>query len=356
MNCPRCSTPSPEGKSYCADCGTPLNPSLIYIEDFVKTQIKESLDAKLKDQKFVEMETSQAVVERVYGWSKLFAYFIAIPLALLLVGFSIAGIRKYDDFTALVRGAEAQIKPRLEQAKVSAEAAKEQADEAQHKAEDAKRTVESELKSASGVANRVQALSTEFSKLEKQTSLQMKGASERADAQVAELDRKIDAATKDIAEQQRKLASTSELVKSLFSKGKTEYFYTNTKTANPRIVAVPPGAGPEFSGGGGKTTLVFLLLAQIPIRETLEIKFHVFSEPKGSYTVLKDNIIVFNWSDPPDVLKQHQLEVSYVPDTTDTAPVFKALSVKGKKLYADDHLLGHVELPDSEILKSDQIK
>src|SRR5258708_8129596 len=150
MNCPRCNTPTPEGKNYCADCGAPLNPSLAYLEDFVKTQIRESLDAKFKDQKLVELETSQAVVERVYGWSKLFAYFIAIPLALLLVGFSIAGVRKYEDFTTLVHGAEDQIKPRLEQAKAGAEAAKQQADEAQRKAEDARKTVESELMSASG--------------------------------------------------------------------------------------------------------------------------------------------------------------------------------------------------------------
>ena len=327
MNCPRCNTPSPEGKSYCADCGTPLNPSLIYLQEFVKNQIKESVDAKFKDQKFVEMETSQAVVERIYGWSKLFAYFIAIPLALLLVGFSIAGITKYEDFKTLVRGAEEQIKPRLEQAKASAEAAKEQADEAQHKAEEAKTIVESELRSASGVSDKVQTLSTKFSELEKQTSLQMRGANERADKQVTELDKKVEAATKDIAEQQRKLASTNELVKSLFSKGRTEYF--DTKTANARVVALPMGTD----------TLVLLLLAQTPIRETLEIKSHVFSQPKGSYSVLRGNVVFFRWGDLLATLKQYPLEVSYVPDTTDTAPVFKALSVKGNDVYADDELI-----------------
>ncbi len=327
MNCPRCNTPSPEGKNYCADCGTPLNPSLVYVEAFVKSQIKESLDARFKDQSLVEIETSQAVVERIFGWSKLFAYFIAIPVAVLLVGFSVAGITKYEDFKALVRGAEEQIKPRLEQAKASAETAGQQADEAQRKAEDAKKTVELELKSASGVADKVQALSAEFSRLENQTSLQMKSASERADKQLAELDLKIGAATKDIAEQQRKLASTSELVKSLFSKGKTEYF--ETKTANPRIATVPLG----------KNTFVLLLLAQTPIPETLEIKFHIYSQPKGSYGILRGNVIFFSWADPLEVLKQHPLEVNYVPDTTGTAPVFKALSVKDNNVYADDTIV-----------------
>ncbi len=327
MNCPRCNAPSPEGKRYCADCGTPLDPSLVYVEGFVRNQIKESLDEKFRDQRLVEIETSQAVVERVYGWSKLFAYFVAIPLALLLVGLGIAGIRKYEDFTALVRGAEGQVKPRLEQAKASAETATQQADEAQRKAEEAKKTVESELKSASGVADKVQALSAEFAKLEKETSLQMKGASERADRQLTELGSKIDAATRDMAEQQKKLASTSELVKSLFSKGKTEYFDTNT--ANQRIVTVPLG----------KNTFVLLLLAQIPIRETLEIKFHIYSQPKDSYGVLRGNVVFFSWGDPLQALKQHPLEVTYVPDPTDTGPVFKALSVKENNVYADDTVI-----------------
>jgi F0F1-type ATP synthase membrane subunit b/b' len=324
MNCPRCNTPSPEGKNYCADCGTPLNITLTYLEGFVTKQIKESLDAKFKDQKLVEMETAQAVVERVYGWSKLFAYFIAIPLALLLVGFSIAGIRKYEDFTGLVRGAEAQIKPRLEQANASSEAAKQQADEAQRKAEGARKTVESELKSASGVADKVQTLSTKFSELEQQTSLQMKGAGERVDKQMVELDKRIDAAMKDIAEQQRKLASTNELVKSLFSKGKTEYFDTKTKSA--KLVTIP----------ASKNTLVLLLLAQTPIRETLDFKWHVFSQPKNSYGVLRGNLVYFNWGDPLESLGQHPLEVTYVPDTTDTTTIFKSLSVKDNAVYADD--------------------
>src|SRR5438876_4931820 len=108
MNCPRCNTPSLEGKNYCADCGSPLNPNLT------------------KDQKLVEWETSQAVVERVHGWAKLFAYFIAIPVAVLLLVLGIAGVKTYEDFKGLVHRAEEQVKPRLEQAKASAETASQQ--------------------------------------------------------------------------------------------------------------------------------------------------------------------------------------------------------------------------------------
>lgn len=53
MNCPRCKTAHPDGKNYCSDCGTQLNPSLTYLEDVVRDQIKESLEARFKDQKLV---------------------------------------------------------------------------------------------------------------------------------------------------------------------------------------------------------------------------------------------------------------------------------------------------------------
>jgi hypothetical protein len=328
MNCPRCNTPTPEGKSYCADCGTPLNPTVTYLEEFVTKQVKESLDAKFKDQKLIEMEISLAVAERVIGWSKLFTYVVGIPLAVGLLGLSFAGIKKYEDFTSRIRGAEEQIKPRLEQAKTSAELAKQQADEALRIAGDAKNTIELQLKSAKGFNDKVTMLSAKVSKLEEQTSLRLKGQNESADKAVADLESKIDAATKDIAVQQKKLASTNELVKSLFSKTRTEYFDTNKASA--RAVVVPLGRG----------AAVFLLLTQIPIEQTVDVKFHVYSQPKDSYHVLRQNLVLFSWGDPADSIKQHPLEVNYIPDATDTTtPSIKALSVKDNKVYADDEVV-----------------
>jgi mannose/fructose-specific phosphotransferase system component IIA len=55
------------------------------------------------------------------------------------------------------------------------------------------------------------------------------------------LDKKIDAATQDIAVQQKKLESTDELVKALFQKGTTEYFRTNVNAENIVIVTDRPG-------------------------------------------------------------------------------------------------------------------
>jgi hypothetical protein len=331
MNCPNCNSPNADGKKYCADCGTPLDPQMQRLEVFVKEQVEKTIQEKFKDQKLVDIETSQAVAERLHGWAKLFGFFVGLPVAVLLIVLSIGGIGTYSDFTKMIGSIEQQVKPKIEQAKLDAEQAQKTAREAKGDAEDSKRTIENataeakrQLGSATELAKSVKALSERVSGLEQQTSNQMKGSSQRVDARVLELNQKIDAATRDIAEQQKKLASTDELVKALFSKSTTEFFQT---TANaPNVVIVPLGKG----------ALVFMLLKSAPIAPTIEVKWRVFSQPHNSYWVTNNNILTFSWGDPADNLKQNPLEVTYVPDPTSKSPLFKTLSVKDNRVFADE--------------------
>jgi hypothetical protein len=300
------------------------------MEEVIKAQINESIDRRFRDQKLIAVETSEAIVNRVYGWAKLFAFFVGIPLALLVLGLSFAGIEKYSDFTKLINSVEGQIKPRIEQANASAGQAQQEAEEAQNKATEAKKTIENvttqvnkQLGSAAELSKGVQSLSNRVSELESKTSQQMTASSQRVDSRVADLDKKIDAASKDIVEQQKKLASTNELVKSIFSKGTTEYF--DTKANNSRTVIVPAGAG----------AAVYILLKDTPIVQTLEIKWRVASQPRGSYFPVKDNAIVFVWGEPLDNLKQNPLEVTYIPDPTATTESFKMLSLTDGHVFAD---------------------
>jgi hypothetical protein len=322
MNCPHCNSPSADGKRYCADCGTPLDPQTKRLETFVKSQVEEAIQQRFKDQKLVDIETSQAVAERLHGWAKIFAFAVGVPLGLLIVFLSVAGIEKYSDLKKLVATVEEQINPKIEQAKSDAEQAQKTAKEAKSEAEDSKKTIEGataeakrQLGSATELAKNVKGLSDRVSGLEQQASNQIKGSSQRVDSRMIELDQKIDAATKDIADQQKKLASTDQLVKTLFSKGTTELFSTAVNGSNVVIAPRPNGA------------LVFMLLKSAPIYQTIEVKWHVFSQPRGSYGV-SNNVLIFSWGDPADNLKQHALEVTYVPDPTSKDPAFKALSVK----------------------------
>ena len=46
------------------------------------------------------------------------------------------------------------------------------------------------------------------------------------------------------------------------------------------------------------------------------------------------NLVIFNWGDPADNLKAHQLSASYFPDDSDK-DVIKALSEREGRVYAD---------------------
>jgi hypothetical protein len=329
MNCPHCNTPSEEGKKYCAECGTPLDLQTTYLKAFVTSQVGEAVEEKFKDRRLVDIETSQAVVERVQGWAKLFAFFVGIPVALFLILLGVAGFEKYSDFSKLVASVEDQVKPKIEQAKADTELAQKTAREAKVEAEDSKKIIETataeakkQLGSASDLAKNVKALSERVSGLEQQTSNQMKSSSQRIEARVAEVDQKIDAASKEISDQEKKLASTDELVKTLFSKGVTEYFQTAANAPNVVIAPLPQGA------------MVFMLLKSEPIYQTIEVKWRVASQPHSSYGV-SNNVLMFHWGDPADALKQNPLEVTYVPDPTSKTEPFKALLVKDNTVFAD---------------------
>ena len=231
MYCPHCNSPSVEGKKYCADCGTPLDPQTKHLETFVKTQVEEAIQQRFRNQKLVDIETSQAVAERLHGWAKLFGFFVGLPFAALLIVLGVGGIEKYSDFKKMIGSIEGQVKPKIEQAKSDAKQAQKTAGEARAEAENSKRTMEGAVSEAKKqlalqleLAKNVTALSERVSGLEQQTSSQIRGSSSRVDSRMTELDQKIDAAAKDIANQQKKLANTDELVKTLFQKEQRSIF------------------------------------------------------------------------------------------------------------------------------------
>jgi uncharacterized phage infection (PIP) family protein YhgE len=337
MDCPRCHRPSPEGKKYCADCGAPLDPQTTYLASFVQKTVQDEIDKRFKDQRLVDIETSQAIAERLHGWAKIFAYCVGLPVAALFIVLSVAGIEKYSDFRNLINSVEQGVRPRIEQAKVAADQAQHAADAAKNETATAERTlgnvtsqINKQLGSATEITNNVRALSIRVTELEKQSSDQIRASSQRVEARVSELDQKFDTANKDIAEQQKKLASTDELVKALFSKGVTEYFQTATNSPTTVIVPLKSGAW------------VFMLLKSQPIFQTIEVKWRVFSQPRGSYG-LSNNVLFFSWGDPSDNLKQNPLEVTYVPDPTAKIPTFRTLSVRDGGVFADETKL--MDLP-----------
>jgi DALR domain len=62
-------------------CGSLLQQTALATA--VLHEVAKALDARLKDQKIVDVETTQAIVARLSEWAKLFGFFVGIPLAFL---------------------------------------------------------------------------------------------------------------------------------------------------------------------------------------------------------------------------------------------------------------------------------
>jgi len=287
----------------------------------------------------VALEVSDAILTRLLLWAKAYALAVGGVLTVLALILGFFGVTTYRDFRRTIGDAQNTIQPMLARAKDDAGRAQQGADEANRESgaaiqtiETERKKIEREVKLASDTSSQVQSLSREVSELQKRTTTGITKANLQIETDLNDLKKKVGAATDDIAEQQRKLASTDELVKTLFSKGITEYFQTSSPT--PSIVIVPRQNG----------ATVFMLLRSAPIYQTIELKFYISSQPRASYSPI-NNVLYFNWGDPPDNLKGHPLEVTYVPDPTSKVSPFKTLYIKNGAVFADETKLMDVPPP-----------
>jgi hypothetical protein len=91
-----------------------LNIGLIPTFETTPGQSDEGLDARitrivsahLKDSKVVEIETAQAIADRLFSWSKSFALAVGVPLTLGAFFLGVFGYQKYSDFTSTISSAE----------------------------------------------------------------------------------------------------------------------------------------------------------------------------------------------------------------------------------------------------------
>jgi len=122
--CQRCKSESPDGKRFCGECGAPLDSTLVatshLVDASVKTQIQSILAERYKDQKLVELETTQAIAARFSEWAKLLGFFLGIPVAVLLLILAALGIKTYTDFVAQIGKVQADVATALKAAQDNA--------------------------------------------------------------------------------------------------------------------------------------------------------------------------------------------------------------------------------------------
>jgi DNA gyrase/topoisomerase IV subunit A len=78
------------------------------LDVLLPSKIQEIIRQQYKDQKILELETTQAIVTRLSDWSKLFGFVVGIPIALVLVLLGFLGFRTYADFSKQITEAQTQ--------------------------------------------------------------------------------------------------------------------------------------------------------------------------------------------------------------------------------------------------------
>ena len=78
--------------------------------DAIETIVAAAIQKETKDKSLVEIGIAAAVTERLIAWARIFAYFVAIPAAVVLLVLTIFGYSKFEDARKLVDKAEANLR------------------------------------------------------------------------------------------------------------------------------------------------------------------------------------------------------------------------------------------------------
>jgi hypothetical protein len=89
------------------------------------------------------------------------------------------------------------------------------------------------------------------------------------------------------------------------------------------------------------------LLSQTPIKETLQLQYHVFAQQPNTSQMLAHNLMMFYWGEPATNLTGKQVSVSYFADVGDKE-IIHALTQHDGRWFADDQPLPKFNQPDPD--------
>jgi hypothetical protein len=330
--CFQCGKLNHADESYCGGCGAPLA-----LNDFIAARVAVEVSTAVRDRNVLETESSIRVFERAMGWVQKVGAFSLVVLG--LVGGGV--LWKVSDWSKAVDQAKASVSQDAEaarsQIKGSSSSASSEITNASQRAVEESKTASAKLsKVASDLATTAartkeqmtaQASALKSEVVASQTSLD---AANKLQPDMQRMQIQLTDATKAIGEQQKVLSSKEDLAKQIFSSHQSDIFPTD-QFETPRFVVVP-------APNGKGTTVVYMLIKNVPINGTLQVQARVFAQPPGSYLNIA-NLVIFFWGDPADSLHQNSpLSVSYFADINDK-DLIQTLSLRDGRVYADDQPL-----------------
>src|SRR5258708_30888724 len=164
MICKACSAEMPDDHLYCGGCGSklswdPLDEVMLRLNS-LGTLVDKQM--QLREQRFLDIDTTEKIVTRLMSWARLFALFIGIPLAAILVILVLYAGKGFKDLHDMAATARDSLRPLLEKVRSDAEPAKRRASDALRSSSEVSREVASTKQSVSelqrGIGDRQRAV------------------------------------------------------------------------------------------------------------------------------------------------------------------------------------------------------
>lgn len=137
--CPNCSSAVPEDHAFCGKCGHPVRQTLTSLSERLT---KAETRSALKEQKYLELETVENIMNGVQKRVTRFLFFAGIPVVLAGIALSVMFGKDYYDLKTIAANAQAGIGAVLEQAKSVAGGALATANDARSKSDEVHRDVQ----------------------------------------------------------------------------------------------------------------------------------------------------------------------------------------------------------------------
>jgi hypothetical protein len=340
--CFHCNSDNPENQAFCGSCGSPL-----ILSDYVSARVSKEFAAFTKDRQILETESAIRVFERAWGWVKIVGGIAAALIALAGVGV----LWKVSDWWKSVDSAKQSVistanstKDEITQgATDSLKQIQDSAGAAKTQSEKASQMIGQQVKGLdAAVAQTKRTMQQEASHLKDDVAdaRSKLAAANALQPQMQQMQQQLGEESKQLEDQKKLISSSEEFVKQIFSTHEINTFNVAKESTGGKYAVLPP---PDKSSGGNST--VFLLLDATPIPGTLQLQYHIYTQPPYSYFVLVHNLVVFFWGQSTDQLSQQPLYASFFPDKRDKDTIQK-LTVKDGRVYADGEPMPFFNRPD----------
>jgi hypothetical protein len=104
IECSRCSTSNNQSNRFCTACAAPLGAEWQawerIIDDRLAERIRQTLKDEFRDQKALEIETTEKIADRTVRWAKIFGFFVGLPVAVIIAILWFIGVKTWSDVSA----------------------------------------------------------------------------------------------------------------------------------------------------------------------------------------------------------------------------------------------------------------